>query len=124
VPDRNVIHIDVPLRHDLLEITQAERISQITTNAQNDDFWSEMSPLEQRWPLRPHEGPSLTDQLRHFCNTLEKTPPEQHSTTHRYPAVLRAQKEHGLDESSFGGHQTNLGMRHAPQYAAATEVLD
>jgi hypothetical protein len=62
-----VIHIDVPLRHDLLEITQAERISQITTNAQNDDFWREMSPLEQGWPLRSHEGPSLTDQLRHFA---------------------------------------------------------
>jgi hypothetical protein len=45
-PDRNVIHSDVPLRHDLLEITQAERISQITTNAQNDDVWREMSPLE------------------------------------------------------------------------------
>ena len=28
-----------------------------------------MSPLEQGWPLRSHEGPSLTDQLRHFCNT-------------------------------------------------------
>jgi hypothetical protein len=36
---------------------------------------------------------------------------------------LRAQKEHGLDESGSGGHQTSLGMRHT-QYAAATDVLD
>jgi hypothetical protein len=38
--------MDVPLCHDFFEVTQAERISKITTNAQNDDLGFEMSPFE------------------------------------------------------------------------------
>jgi hypothetical protein len=66
-PDGHVIHTDVPFRHDLFEITQAQSISKITTNAQNDDLGFEMSPFEQRWPLPSHEGPSLSDRSRRFA---------------------------------------------------------
>src|SRR3954447_8809236 len=68
-PDRNVIYVDVPLRHDLFQVSQTERISKVTTNAQNDDVGFQMSPLEQRWPLPSHEPFRLSDRLRLVCNT-------------------------------------------------------
>jgi hypothetical protein len=45
----------IPLCHDLLEIAQAQRISKIPSNAQDDDFGFEMATLEQRWPVPSHE---------------------------------------------------------------------
>jgi len=36
---------------------------------------------------------------------------------------LRAQKEHGLDEAGFNGHQTSLGIRHVAGQAALPMLL-
>ena len=66
-PNRNVIYMHIPLGHDLLEIAQAQRISQIPANAQDDDLGFKMSPLKQRWPVLSHERPSLSDSFRRFA---------------------------------------------------------
>jgi hypothetical protein len=47
--------MDISLCHDLFEVTQAERISKMTSNAQNDDLGFEMSSFERRWPVPSHE---------------------------------------------------------------------
>jgi hypothetical protein len=61
-----VIYLDIPLGHDLPEITQAQRKSKILTDAQDDDLGFKMSPLEQRWPVPSQERPSLSDSCRRF----------------------------------------------------------
>jgi hypothetical protein len=45
--NRNVIYMHIPLGHDLLEITQAQRKSKIPTDAQDDDLGFKMPPLKQ-----------------------------------------------------------------------------
>lgn len=45
-PDGNVIHMHVLFCHNLFQISQAQRVSKITTNGQNDDLRFEMSSFE------------------------------------------------------------------------------
>ncbi|MGI8959132.1 MAG: hypothetical protein ACR2IV_05090 [Bryobacteraceae bacterium] len=59
--------MDISLCHDLFEVAQAERISKISSNAQNDDLGFEMSSFEQRWPVPLHKGPTLSDRFSHFA---------------------------------------------------------
>src|SRR6266705_7184882 len=53
-PDRDVVHRQVPLRHQLLQISVAERVAQIPANAQKDDHVLEMSSPEQHRPILGH----------------------------------------------------------------------
>jgi hypothetical protein len=46
-----VIHTEVPLSHDLFQLSKAERIPQVPTNTQHDDLSFEVSSFEQRWLL-------------------------------------------------------------------------
>src|SRR5947209_9543901 len=68
-PNRNVIHVHVPLCHDLFEVSQAQRISKITTNAQYDDLGFEMSSFEYHWPVRSHERQAYQKRPTRICNT-------------------------------------------------------
>ena len=45
--NHNVIDAEIPFGHELLEITQAERISKIASDTENDDFTFKMPSLEQ-----------------------------------------------------------------------------
>jgi hypothetical protein len=47
-PDRDVIHGQAALRHDLLQVAIGKRISQVPANAQKNDDIGEMSPAERR----------------------------------------------------------------------------
>ena len=49
--DRDVIHAEVALRHDLFEVSQAQAEPEIPPDAQDDDLRFEMSSLEQCWPF-------------------------------------------------------------------------
>jgi hypothetical protein len=49
-----VIHAQIPLGHDLFQLPQAERVSQVPTNALDNDFRFQVSSFEQRWPLPLH----------------------------------------------------------------------
>ena len=66
-PNRHMIDLDVPLRHDLFEVPQTQRIAKIASHAPNDDLGFEMSPFEQRWPLPSPEAPSLSDRAGRFA---------------------------------------------------------
>jgi len=81
-----------------------------------------MSPLEQGWSLRSHEGPSLTDQLRHYCNTLEKTPPEQLACC-RYPPKYPWHVQVRLVFSLNSVARTAI-PKHIPQYRLDTPEGD
>ena len=61
VPNRDVIHAHVPLGHDLFQLPEAERISQVPPNAEDDDIRFEMPLPEQCWPVPSHAGQSLRD---------------------------------------------------------------
>jgi hypothetical protein len=50
-PNRDVVHSETALGHDLFQIPLAERISQIPPYTQNDDHGFEVPPTEPRWPL-------------------------------------------------------------------------
>jgi hypothetical protein len=56
-PDGHVINREIPLRHDLLQVTVGERISQVPPNAQEDYHVFEMPPPEQCWPSSGHDTP-------------------------------------------------------------------
>jgi hypothetical protein len=53
-PDRDVIHGQAALRHDLLQVAIGKRISQVPANAQKNDDIGEMSPAERRWSGLAH----------------------------------------------------------------------
>ena len=52
--DRGVVHAEAALRHHLLEISVAERITKLPTNAQQDNFVSKVSSVKQRGPVLRH----------------------------------------------------------------------
>jgi transposase-like protein len=83
-----VIYKHISLCHDLLEIAQAQRISKIPSNAQDDDFGFEMSTLEQRWPVPSHERPSLSDRVSSFATMPIKV-------KGRWTYLYRAVDKHG-----------------------------
>ena len=56
-PDRDMIHGEVPLRHDLLQVTIRQRESQVPANAQEDDHVVEVPPTKQCWPFSGHDKP-------------------------------------------------------------------
>jgi hypothetical protein len=56
-PDGDVVNGEVPLGPDLLQIAVGERVSQIPTNAKEDDHVFEMPPAEQCWPSSGHDTP-------------------------------------------------------------------
>src|SRR5580765_8433131 len=45
------------LRHDLLQVTVGERVSQIPAHAEQDDHVFEVPPTEQCWPFSGHDTP-------------------------------------------------------------------
>src|SRR5215471_14262044 len=58
-----MIDREVPLCHDLLEISIAEREPEVPADAQNDNLGFEVSSFEQRRPVRPHHF-TLSNKLR------------------------------------------------------------
>jgi hypothetical protein len=48
---------ETSLRHNLLQITIRERMSQVPTNTQEDDHTFEMPPAEQCLPFSGHNAP-------------------------------------------------------------------
>jgi hypothetical protein len=50
-----VIDGEVPLRHDLFQIPEAEPKPEIPADTQDDDLGFNMSPFEQRWPVPVHK---------------------------------------------------------------------
>jgi hypothetical protein len=59
-PDGYVIHAEIPLCHDLLQLTEAKRIAQVPADAKRNDLGFEV-PFEQLWPLPLHARHSLAD---------------------------------------------------------------
>src|SRR5215471_17293896 len=53
-PNGNVIHRQSRLRHQLLQIPIAQRITQVPSNAKDDNHILEVSPAEQHWPVLAH----------------------------------------------------------------------
>ena len=53
-PDGDVIHRQSTLRHHILQIPVAQRITQVPPDAQDDDDILEVSPAEQHWPVLAH----------------------------------------------------------------------
>jgi len=53
-PDRDVVYRKTALCHHFLQVTVAERVTQIPPYAQNDDHVLEVSSAEQRWSLLAH----------------------------------------------------------------------
>jgi hypothetical protein len=82
-PDRDVIHGQAALRHDLLQVAIGKRISQVPANAQEDNHIFEMPPAEQCRPSSVHDT-TLPDQFIRVCNRTE-------ITTVRLNFLLRAQ---------------------------------
>jgi len=64
-----MIHLDVALDHDLLKIPQTQRISKVTSHAQDDDLGFKMSPFEQRWRRSRRMKRKPSKLLRQLCNT-------------------------------------------------------
>jgi hypothetical protein len=52
-----VVNAEVPLRHDLLKVTIREGVSEVPTDAQEDDHVFEMPPAEQCRPFSGHDMP-------------------------------------------------------------------
>ena len=63
-PDGHVVNRKVPLRHDLLQVTVRERISQVPPDAQEDNHVFEMPPAEQCWSSWVTIHPTKSVQLR------------------------------------------------------------
>src|ERR1700741_2815964 len=53
-PDRGWIHRKVPFHHHLGEISVAQRIAEVPTDATNDHVIGKVSPSKQRWPISVH----------------------------------------------------------------------
>jgi hypothetical protein len=58
-PDGDAIDGRVPLSHHLFQLPEVQRITQVATNAQDDDLTLEVSPFEQHWIIPVHAGRSL-----------------------------------------------------------------
>jgi serine/threonine protein kinase len=61
------IHGEVPLRHDLLQVTIRQRVPQVPANAQEDEHVFEMPPSKQCWPFSGHDKRTKSAQSR-ICN--------------------------------------------------------
>jgi hypothetical protein len=72
-PNGDVVHGQVPLRNDLLQVAIRERISQVPANAHQDDHVFEMPPAEQYLTVFGSRY-TLPDQLIRICNRTKKTP--------------------------------------------------
>ena len=72
-PDRCVVHCQAALRHEFLQIAQAQAKTEVPPYAGYDHFWCELPLPERRRPARPH-ALTLTDpQLQHCpcaCSVL------------------------------------------------------
>src|SRR5712692_351053 len=66
-PDGNVIHRQSTLRHHLLQISVAQRITQVPPDAKNDDHVLKVSPTEQRRPILAHRF-TLAEPPVFLCN--------------------------------------------------------
>src|SRR6266536_1694114 len=66
-PDGNVIHRQSTLRHHLLQISVAQRITQVPPDAKNDDPVLKVSPTEQRRPILAHRF-TLAEPPVFLCN--------------------------------------------------------
>ena len=65
-PDGDMVDRKTALGHDLLEIAIGERVSQVPTNAQEDDRILEMTPAKQCWPFSDH-GYTVPNPLSAFA---------------------------------------------------------
>jgi len=63
-PDGHMVHGQTPLRHDLLQATIGERVSQVPANAQKNDHVFEMAPAEECWPFSGHDTPYQITAIR------------------------------------------------------------
>lgn len=66
-PYGDVIYREPTLRHDLLQIAVAERVSQIPPDAQNDNHILEVAPTEQGRTILGHQL-TLPDPPGRVCN--------------------------------------------------------
>jgi hypothetical protein len=61
----------VPFRHHLLQIVILERVSQVPSDARENNNVLEVSPVEERWPFSGHDTP-YQNQLSRICNRTEE----------------------------------------------------
>ena len=66
-PDRDVVNGEVPLGHDLLQIAVGEGVSQVPSNAQQDNRIFEMPAAEQCWSSSGHDTRYQISSVR-VCN--------------------------------------------------------
>jgi hypothetical protein len=94
-PDRDVIHGQASLRHDLFPIPIAQLISQVPADAKHDDDIGQVSPTECRWLGSAH-AITLPDDLGPICNTFPHLPRKLMDFKRSHPAGQRtvARKVH------------------------------
>jgi hypothetical protein len=64
-----MIHAQIPLSHELLQIPIADRVSEIPTDTDDDDLRFEVSSFEQCRSALFSWLPSLSDRPTELCNT-------------------------------------------------------
>ena len=87
-PDGHMVHGEVPLRHDFLQIAIGERISQVPANAQQDDQIFEMPSTEQCRPPSGHDIPIRSALPRLQQNPFDRCRPMRSLT---WNATMRLQ---------------------------------
>jgi hypothetical protein len=73
-PNRNVIHVHASLCHDLFQVSQAQRISKIATNAQNNDLGFECDPLNTAGRSGRTKRQACQKRPSRICNTFRFLP--------------------------------------------------
>jgi hypothetical protein len=68
-----MVHTQVSLRHDLLDVSVAEAISQITTDTEDDHLRFEVSAVEQ-WRAVPSHPMQRIKPSGALCNTSLSSP--------------------------------------------------
>src|SRR5215471_2250035 len=82
-PNSNVIHRQSTLRHHLLQIPIAQRITQVPSNTKDDNHILEVSPTEQHWPVLAHRI-TLPEAAPAVCNRFTtKTSYHKHKKHHK-----------------------------------------
>ena len=87
-PDGHMVHGQTPLRHDLLQATIGERVSQVPANAQKNDHVFEMAPAEECWPFSGHDTPYQISAIRvlqhNLFSPLASAPQTRRNTQSQY----------------------------------------